>query len=213
MIATPRAELEQEAMRLARITTHKLWRPGLYLIEKADLLGAAYLGATKALARWDPARGVKFSSFAISHIKGAISEELRIWDHLTREYRKKARRAEEATGETPAWLRPNASLEDVRWALKTEEGFDSLTHEDSLPDPDADTERDALARITREELLDLISWLPAVERRCILEHFWEERTLKQFSRDMGKSESRGHQIARQAIERLRRWAEEGLVAG
>jgi DNA-directed RNA polymerase specialized sigma24 family protein len=39
-----------------------------------DLLGAAMLGAAVALARFDPQRGIKFSSFAITCVRGAIRE-------------------------------------------------------------------------------------------------------------------------------------------
>jgi RNA polymerase sigma factor FliA len=47
-------------------------------IEQADLVSYGIFGLIDAIEKYDPGRGIKFETYAISRIKGAIIDELRI---------------------------------------------------------------------------------------------------------------------------------------
>ncbi len=65
-------------------------------IEQADLVSYGIFGLIDAIDKFDPARGFKFETYAISRIKGAIIDELRSIDWVPRSVRSKARSIERA---------------------------------------------------------------------------------------------------------------------
>lgn len=209
---TTAPDREQFAIALARKTARRWYDRG-NTVENGDILGAAFLGAMKALGRFDPAQGVAFSTYAIALIRAEIREELRIWDPLSRPFREKAREEEEATGELPRWAWPYASLADVVYGGEAEEeGSRDIPREDTLVDPDQDTEAEALVAVTRAEWRRLIDWLPERERRVILGYFYEGRMLRDLSDEMGRTDTVADLLKARGLGRLRAWAEEGLVS-
>ena len=68
--------------------------PGV--IDRDDLLGWGMIGLVAAADGWDPARGLKFSTYAFPKIRGAILDELRRADFLPRGRREKVRDLEAA---------------------------------------------------------------------------------------------------------------------
>src|SRR6201990_3779556 len=65
-------------------------------VEEGDLVSYGLLGLMNAIERYDPGRDIKFETYAISRIKGAIIDELRSMDWVARSVRSKAREIEEA---------------------------------------------------------------------------------------------------------------------
>ena len=65
-------------------------------VEEADLISYGLLGLIGAIERFDPDREIKFETFAVSRIKGAIIDELRSLDWVPRSVRSKARDVEKA---------------------------------------------------------------------------------------------------------------------
>ncbi|MBV8951600.1 MAG: sigma-70 family RNA polymerase sigma factor, partial [Actinobacteria bacterium] len=65
-------------------------------IEQADLVSYGIFGLIDAIDKFDPQRGFKFETYAISRIKGAIIDELRSIDWVPRSVRSKARAIERA---------------------------------------------------------------------------------------------------------------------
>src|SRR5918992_1480891 len=65
-------------------------------VEEADLISYGLLGLISAIERFDPAREIKFETFAIARIKGSIIDELRSLDWVPRSVRAKAREIEKA---------------------------------------------------------------------------------------------------------------------
>ena len=65
-------------------------------IEQADLVSYGIFGLIDAIDKFDPGRGFKFETYAISRIKGAIIDELRSIDWVPRSVRAKARAIEQA---------------------------------------------------------------------------------------------------------------------
>src|ERR671919_1714203 len=65
-------------------------------VEESDLISYGLLGLISAIERFEPAREIKFETFAITRIKGSIIDELRSLDWVPRSVRTKARQIERA---------------------------------------------------------------------------------------------------------------------
>lgn len=203
---------EQHAIALAKNTAMR-WLGRGALVDNDDIFGAALLGAAKALDRFDPARGVQFTTFAITLIRAEIQEELRAWDHLSRKMREKASREKQVTGEWPAWSAPPLRLnETIPQADGDELGYTEIEFQEALMERGADPEMLALAHLTREEWQRILDLLPAQERRLIEWRYYEDGEMIELMPEFGCCSSRVYQINRQVHDRLRRWIEEGVVA-
>src|SRR4051812_24498388 len=67
------------------------------ILDYEDILSYGTIGLIEALDRFDDSKGVKFETYAISRIRGAIIDNLRSLDRLPRSVRQKAKRLEAAT--------------------------------------------------------------------------------------------------------------------
>ncbi|HZT44055.1 MAG TPA: sigma-70 family RNA polymerase sigma factor, partial [Chthonomonadaceae bacterium] len=76
--------LIQRYAHLVSITAGRLFGPLPCGIEKDDLVGAGVVGLVKAVDQFDPERGIKFETYAITLIRGAILEMLRGDDWVPR---------------------------------------------------------------------------------------------------------------------------------
>lgn len=200
------AEREGQAIHLAQNTARRMWRPGPHGILYDDIEGAALLGAAKALARYDAAHGVKFSTFAIALIRGEILEEARRWDYLPRGRREEAKRLQAAEGEWPVWAREPMSLEEL---MEESEG---ITLVDLIEAPD-DVEVEALARLDTPVWLAVIERLPpSVQDIYRARYFGGERWCD-ISRAWDRSENWAEQMHNAHRPRLREWAEAAGLGG
>src|SRR5260370_5869301 len=59
-------------------------------LELEDLVGAGWIGLIQAAALFDPTRGVRFETYAITYIRGAIRQTMRSWDFVPRRVREQA---------------------------------------------------------------------------------------------------------------------------
>jgi RNA polymerase sigma factor FliA len=73
-------------------------------IEQADLVSYGIFGLIDAIDKFDPERAIKFETYAIARIKGAIIDELRSIDWVPRSVRAKARSVEKAYAKLEASL-------------------------------------------------------------------------------------------------------------
>src|SRR3984957_10659689 len=73
-------------------------------IDEGDLVSYGLLGLIGAIERYDPDRDIKFETYAIARIRGAIIDELRALDWVPRSVRSRARQIERAIGELEAKL-------------------------------------------------------------------------------------------------------------
>ena len=73
-------------------------------VEEGDLVSYGLLGLIGAIERYDPGRDIKFETYAIARIKGAIIDELRAMDWVPRSVRARARHIERAMAELEARL-------------------------------------------------------------------------------------------------------------
>ena len=95
-------------------------------IEQSDLVSYGIFGLIDAIDKFDPGRGFKFETYAISRIKGAIIDELRSIDWVPRSVRAKARAIERAYSKLENELR--RSPEDSEVAAELDMTEAELAH-------------------------------------------------------------------------------------
>lgn len=199
-------------------------------IEKDDLINTAIIGLFDALEKYDPSRGNKFETYAIWRIKGAVLDELRSMDWVSRTTRRKARNLERVCSTLDQKLGRAATeleiaremklplsdllrlIEEVRGTVllsldqtvTVDEDHDLAGLADMIEDEEAP---DALSLIEEEEnkehLLHSVNNLTEQERLVVALYYYEEMTLKEIGETLHISESRVSQIHTKAILRLR----------
>lgn len=200
-------------------------------IEEADLISYGLLGLISALERFDPSREIKFETYAVSRIKGAIIDELRSLDWVPRSVRSKAREIEKAITVLEHRLqRAPADAEIAAELGLTEDEFQQSLSQISTTSIVALDELwevsgsggDQVALIdTIEDLkgkdpsrmLDLselksrlalaIDALPDREKLVIALYYYESLTLREIGEVLGVTESRVSQLHTKAILRLK----------
>ena len=200
-------------------------------IEQADLVSYGIFGLIDAIEKFDIERGIKFETYAINRIRGAIIDELRAIDWIPRSVRFKAREVERALGELEGrLLRPpsdaelaeelGVSLDDLQEMLNQinlvsvvaldellsvggEKG-EAVSLVDTLADTKAaDPETSFESEETRHILASAINVLPERERLVITLYYYEGLTLAQIGQVLGVTESRVCQMHTKAVLQLR----------
>ncbi len=199
------------------------------ILDYEDILSYGTIGLIEALDRFDDTKGVKFETYAISRIRGAIIDALRALDRLPRSVRQKARRLEQVTVELSARLgRDPTDAELAEGMAMTREQFNGLLVDSSwvtvsldglverdensenpssaeLPaDPNAD---DFTGRLEKRQLLDALTTavkgLPEREWLIVSLYYRDEMTMKEIAQILDISESRVCQLHGRALGRLR----------
>ena len=86
-------------------------------VDESDLISYGLLGLIGAVERFEPTRSVKFETYAVSRIKGAIIDELRSLDWVPRSVRARAREMERKAAELEHQLRRAPTDEELASAL------------------------------------------------------------------------------------------------
>ena len=217
----------------ARIVKYVAGRMAIGLphyVDFNDLVSAGLLGLIQAIDNFDCDRGIKFETYAIPRIRGAILDELRSQDWFPRSLRRKAKQLEEAYSTLEARLGRPASDREVAKALQidvreldgmlgevavatimsldadasSEESEQSTSLGEYLADPRAeDMEREIAAQEMRELIGERMAELPDKEQLVLVLYYYEELTLKEIGEILDVTESRVCQIHTKAIMRLR----------
>jgi RNA polymerase sigma factor for flagellar operon FliA len=200
-------------------------------IEQADLVSYGIFGLIDAINKFDIERAIKFETYAISRIKGAIIDELRAIDWIPRSVRYKAREVEKAYAALEARLHrtPNEAevadelgipLEDLHQIFSQVsfvnvialdellnvggERGDKLSLVDTLEDTKAE---DPVAAFETEEtkylLARAINTLPEREKIVVTLYYYEGLTLAEIGQVLGVTESRICQMHTKAVLQLR----------
>jgi RNA polymerase sigma factor for flagellar operon FliA len=200
-------------------------------IEQADLVSYGIFGLIDAINKFDIERAIKFETYAISRIKGAIIDELRAIDWIPRSVRYKAREVEKAYAALEARLHrtPTESevaeelgipLEDLHQIFSQVsfvnvialdellnvggERGDKLSLVDTLEDTKAE---DPVAAFETEEtkylLARAINTLPEREKIVVTLYYYEGLTLAEIGQVLGVTESRICQMHTKAVLQLR----------
>ena len=201
-------------------------------VEESDLISYGLLGLIGAIERFDTEREIKFETFAVARIKGAIIDELRSLDWVPRSVRARARQVEKAHSALEAELQraptdeemaaklevtveefqgilleiANSSvlaLDDL-WTFADPEGGSQVSILDTIQDPAAvDPEGEAQASELKDRLADAIESLPERERLVIALYYYENLTLREIGEVLGVTESRVSQLHTKAVMRLK----------
>jgi RNA polymerase sigma factor FliA len=232
--ATPAERAREESLRryapLVKYVVDRIATGLPKSIEKEDLLNTAIIGLFDALEKFDATRGTKFETYAIWRIKGAVLDELRSMDWVSRTTRRKARNLEKLMNQLDQKYGRAASeveiaremkisvhelmrlVEEVRGtiilsldqAVTVDDDHDLAGLSDIIED---EVTPDALALIEDEEnknlLLGSINNLTEQERLVVALYYYEEMTLKEIGETLHISESRVSQIHTKAILRMR----------
>jgi RNA polymerase sigma factor for flagellar operon FliA len=199
-------------------------------VELSDLVNTGVIGLIEAFSNFDPTRGVKFETYAVPRIRGAILDELRALDWVPRSTRAKSREIERALvklenvlGRTPTNDELakclDISLPELHDALDDVSGTTVLSldemiygEEDNRQIPRVETVEDrsndsVISMIEKDELraylVVAISNLSEQEKLVIALYYYEELTLKEIGEVMQISESRVSQIHTKSILKLR----------
>jgi RNA polymerase sigma factor for flagellar operon FliA len=201
-------------------------------VEESDLISYGLLGLIGAIERFDPDRDVKFETYALARVKGAIIDELRSLDWVPRSVRARAREVERAHAalegtlqRAPADEEMAAKLEltvdafrgvlleianssvlalDDLWTFADPEGGSHISILDTIKDPGAaDPETEAQASELKDRLADAIELLPERERLVIALYYYENLTLREIGEVLDVTESRVSQLHTKAVIGLR----------
>ena len=199
-------------------------------VELADLVNTGVIGLIEAFANFDPNRGIKFETYAVPRIRGAILDELRSLDWVPRSTRAKSRELERAvqelerrSGRKPSHRElakyMNITIDEFTSTLDDVSGatllsLDELIYreEDNRQIPRVETlegrrDMSVLGEIEEMELRAYlgvaIANLTEQERLVVALYYYEELTLKEIGEVMQISESRVSQIHTKAVSKLR----------
>lgn len=221
-----RCQLIQRYAHLVSITAGRLFGPLPAGVERDDLIGAGVLGLVKAVDQFDPERGIKFETYAITLIRGAILEMLRGDDWVPRLIRDQQKQLKAAYMRLEARLGRPATEEEIaeELGISTEKLDKLLTNIGrstllSLDDLRLGSEQQRLAdllpadapgplesvslRERRRALAEAIDKLPERERTVVALYYHEGLTFKEIGQVLSVSESRAYQLHAQAVTRLR----------
>lgn len=212
----PDALLREHLPLVKRIATQIRGRYG-NLLEMDELIQAGLLGLHQAIQRYTPGAAV-FTSFATSRIRGAMLDQIREADPLSRGDRQRLREIEAAVERLANELGRPASegeiaealgmtLQDYQDNLLALAGAQAPVNVDDfaalLPDTADDPEASLCRQQCRQQLAQWISELPDREQLVLQLYFGEDLTLREVGAVLDLSEARASQILNQAIIRLR----------
>ena len=205
-------------------------------IEQADLVSNGIFGLIDAIEKFEPERGYKFETYAISRIKGAILDELRSIDWVPRSVRLKARAIEQAytkleaerhRSPTDVELAGELDMSEVQLQralgqisfvglvaldeilLVSGDRGETLTLGDTVADPAAGPMATYEVEEMRQILADAINQMAEREKLVLTLYYYEGLTLSEIGQVLGVSESRVSQIHTKSVIHLRA----KLVAG
>jgi len=200
-------------------------------VDDADLISYGLGGLINAIDRFELEREIKFETYAITRIKGAIIDELRSLDWVPRSVRQRARDIERANAKLEHRLQRAPTDEEMaeELAITVDEFQDSLLRIsnstiaaldelwtvgdasgdqvsllDTLTDENAPDPAALLDQTDlKERVADAIGRLPEREKLVVALYYYENLTLREIGEVLGVTESRVSQLHTKAVLRLR----------
>ncbi|MEK6531045.1 MAG: FliA/WhiG family RNA polymerase sigma factor [Deltaproteobacteria bacterium] len=197
-------------------------------IDVNDLMSAGTIGLLEAIDRFDVSKGVQFNTYASIRVRGAIMDELRSMDWMTRSMRDKSNQLEKAfmavekktgrpaeTDEVANFLGISIddlhsilsevsalsvfSLEDI--GVNHDEGMDIL---ECIKDPEGKDPM-AVAKLNqiKRRVAEAVEGLPEKEKLIVSLYYYDELTLKEIGKVLEITESRVCQLHSQTMHRLK----------
>jgi RNA polymerase sigma factor for flagellar operon FliA len=197
-------------------------------VDVADLVQSGIFGLVDAIEKFEPERGLKFETYAMQRIRGAILDDLRSQDWVPRSVRSRARDVERALERLGARLQRTPTdaevaaelgigIEELREVyaqlqLTSVAALDELiaagrgnaSLAETLPDHHAEDPVATLVDLdSRRQLADAIAHLTERDRIVVTLYYFENLTLAEIGRVLGVTESRVCQLHTRAVLRLR----------
>src|SRR5438105_369235 len=221
-----RNRLIEQYLPLVKYNGERIWSRLPDGVELDDLISAGVFGLMDAINAFDLTRGVKFETYCVPRIRGAMLDELRTMDWVPRLVRSKASKLEAArkTAEAELGRPPMDSEVAAKMQISTEE-YEKLKAEasavnlislnkkwyetDSYKDvreidilEDKKSE-DPTNRIQNRDLMRLVTrGLNRNERLIVILYYYEEMTMKEIGATLNLSESRVSQMHSSIVARL-----------
>ena len=197
--------------------------------DEDDLTSYGIIGLIDAIERFEPGRNLRFETYAIPRIKGAIIDELRSIDWVPRSVRSKARAIEQAVTHLEATLRrtpteaevanelqmtsadfhvalrkiSSAGVMALDEVLRGSDRSDRSTLGESLPDRSVGPVDTFEAKESKEALCEAVEDMPERERTVLTMYYYGGLTLTEIGAVLGVTESRVCQIHTKALRHLR----------
>ena len=196
-------------------------------VDREDVFQSAFFGLKDAIAGFDPARGVKFESYCVIRIRGAILDGLRALLSAPREIRQTHQRLEQtrdritaSTGRPPtedeladelhipreafcaiARDAQSGSSLDLHSLGSSNVSADALPVVDGLSDNHSPDPVDELQRTDLKNLI--MQELTDTERQVLVMYYYEDLTMREIAVALRLSESRVSQIHAEVVGHLR----------
>ncbi len=227
-VKTERDRLLEENIHLVKIIAYQVAVNLPPHIDVNDLISAGTIGLLESIDRFDSAKGVQFNTYASIRIRGAIMDELRSMDWMTRSMRDKSNQLEKAydqierktgrpaeTEEVARFLEISTdelnsmlsqvsavsvlNLEDL--GMSHDEGMNIL---ECIKDPDG-TDPMQLIKLEqiKKKVAEAVETLPDKEKLIISLYYYDELTLKEIGKVLDITESRVCQLHSQTMHRLK----------
>jgi RNA polymerase sigma factor FliA len=218
--------LVENYLPLVKYNGERIWARLPEGVELDDLISAGVFGLMDAIDAFDMSRGVKFETYCVPRIRGAMLDELRTMDWVPRLVRSKASKLNEATKTLEARLGRHpteielathmelsvADLEKMmieasavnlislnkKW-YETD-SYKDVREIDILEDKKAE---DPTHRLQNRDLMRLVTrGLNRNERLIVILYYYEEMTMKEIGATLNLSESRVSQMHSSIVQRL-----------
>jgi RNA polymerase sigma factor for flagellar operon FliA len=221
-----RNRLVEMYLPLVKYNGERIWARLPEGVELDDLVSAGVFGLMDAIDAFDLSRGVKFETYCVPRIRGAMLDELRTMDWVPRLVRSKASKLNEAIKTLEARLgrSPNEPELAAQMGIPLEElekmildanavnlislnkkwyetdSYKDVREIDILEDKKGE---DPTRRIQKNDLMRLVTkGLNRNERLIIILYYYEELTMKEIGATLDLSESRVSQMHSSIVQRL-----------
>jgi RNA polymerase sigma factor for flagellar operon FliA len=221
-----RNRLVEQYLPLVKYNGERIWSRLPEGVELDDLISAGVFGLMDAIDAFDLTRGVKFETYCVPRIRGAMLDELRTMDWVPRLVRSKASKLNEAVKTLEARLghQPNENELAAEMNISVEElekmildanavnlislnkkwyetdSYKDVREIDILEDKKGE---DPTRRIQKNDLMRLVTkGLNRNERLIIILYYYEELTMKEIGATLDLSESRVSQMHSSIVQRL-----------
>ncbi len=221
-----RNRLVERYLPLVKYNGERIWARLPDGVELDDLISAGVFGLMDAIKAFDMSRGVKFETYCVPRIRGAMLDELRSMDWVPRLVRSKAsklneavRRLEALLGRSPTEIelaeRMELTVPELEKMIRDAnavglislnkkwyetDSYKDVREIDILEDKKGE---DPTRRIQKSDLMRLVTkGLNRNERLIIILYYYEEMTMKEIGSTLDLSESRVSQMHSAIVQRL-----------
>ncbi len=221
-----RNELIEAYLPLVRYHAERVWSRLPDEVDLDDLVSAGVFGLMDAIDAYDSSRGVKFETYCVPRIRGAMLDELRNMDWVPRLVRSRARKLAEANKELSDKLGRLPTEDELAQRLNVDkvelsrvmsdanaanlvslnkkwfetDGSKDVSELDLVEDVRGE---DPTARLQKSDVIRMVTkGLSYNERMIVILYYYEEMTMKEVGATLDLSESRVSQMHSAIIARL-----------